>query len=259
MSLYGQVSFLIGGHWLSPGGLLVFFATLGIYAIHRWTGLRVVFLSDKQSRFNTISKYKAIIIVSGYIGLLCGGILFFQLPVQRMVYYIIPALLSIFYVLPSYKNKRLRDYSYIKIFVISFVWAYITVYIPAVTEQGSMDASIKLLFIEKACFIFAITLPFDIRDYEIDLAAKVMTLAHVFGKKGTVRIASSITMIAILLMLYNWHNDLYTTLQMEACFLSYLVVFILLACLHEKRQEWYYSGLMDGTIFLQSFLIFLVS
>ena len=119
----------------SPLVGLIFCATLVIYALHRIVGIsKVTDLLDIE-RFHVIRTYQSHILLYAIIATAIGSIFFFYLNTQVQITLILPALLSVAYVLPfigKKREKRLRDIHFIKIFLIAIVWAYVTVLLPAV-------------------------------------------------------------------------------------------------------------------------------
>ena len=83
-------------------------------------------------------------------------------------------------------KRPLRGLPGLKIFLIAYVWAVATVGLPALLAGVPLFAPHTLaLMAERGLFIFALTLPFDVRDMAGDRAAGVLTLPHVLGERGT--------------------------------------------------------------------------
>jgi len=113
---------------------------------------------------------------------------------------VIPAILSLGYVLPFVKgNKRLRDFDYIKIFLVAIVWGVITVLMPILERTTDLTLSHLLILLERMLFIFAITLPFDIRDLKIDAHIDVKTIPSIIGIGKTKKLALFCLIIVVLL------------------------------------------------------------
>ncbi len=88
---------------------------------------------------------------------------------------------TLFYVIPIKKKVNgLRQVPGLKLFLISFSWAGITLYFP-IQEAGFLEVSNLWLYIaQRFFFIMAITIPFDIRDAQFDLP-KLATIPQVLG------------------------------------------------------------------------------
>lgn len=119
------------------------------------------------------------------ISLICAVLvltLSFQLKSSAFLILIPSALITFFYGSKISKNSRLtlRDIAGIKIVTIALVWALVTVLFPLLQEQLSFDKNTWITFVQRFLFVFAITIPFDIRDLQIDRKG-MKTLPLFFG------------------------------------------------------------------------------
>ena len=79
-------------------------------------------------------------------------------------------LFTLLYALPVLSKKRnLRSISGIKIFVIAFVWAGVTVILPVIEGGGELTFGIFPELIQRFLFVLVLILPFEIRDLKYDL------------------------------------------------------------------------------------------
>lgn len=170
---------------------------------------------------------------------------------------LVPALVSLAYILPVFSGgKRLRDYSFIKIFLIALAWPWITVVLPAI-ELGQLEGrSLGLMLAERSAFIFAITLPFDIRDLETDRFQAVKTIPQQWGIAWSKRLAFMLLFCAGIFVLANGLWGIYTLSHSIALVLSLFLTALLISRADKQKSDYFYSGLMDGTILLQSLLLY---
>ncbi len=124
---------------------------------------------------------------------------YFLLPIvlkfslHHLAGFFILGVVSIFYGVPFYKNKSLRDLPFIKIFIISFIWAAMTVSFPLLSANNINQYLIVntkypipyLLFLEKFLFVLAITLLCDVNDADWDKKGGVKTIPNFFGLDKT--------------------------------------------------------------------------
>ena len=93
-------------------------------------------------------------------------------------------LFSLFYVVPiSKKNDSpiaLRSISFLKLFLIAFSWAGVTVLVPFINYNIELHSKEIIIFIQRFIFLLAITIPFDIRDMDFD-NIKLKTLPQYIG------------------------------------------------------------------------------
>jgi hypothetical protein len=91
------------------------------------------------------------------------------------------ALATIFYVIPLWsKGKNLRNVVSLKLFLIAFSWAGVTVLFPLIHEEITFSSNVWITFFQRFLFIVAVTIPFDIRDLNFDLP-EIRTLPQIIG------------------------------------------------------------------------------
>lgn len=231
---------------------LVFFSTLVIYALHRLVSLSKVDKSLDVERFKVIGAYKEHIQIYAGLGILGGGVCFFCLNRPTQYALILPALLSLGYVIPFMGNKklRLRDVHFIKIFLIAIVWSYVTVLLPFLEFKIAIGVRELGILLERILFIFVITLPFDLRDWEIDKKNQVRTIPATIGVKNTLRLALFILLLWALLF-----SAIYPLSIILALLISGLSTGILVYYSPKQQHDYYFTALMDGTMLLQYILV----
>ena len=256
-----QTSFLLTGSWaLTPLTYLTFGSTLFIYALHRLVGLQK--LKDLNislnPRYIIINRDQRIVLFFGILGGLITAYFFFQLQHATQLWLVLPGMISIAYVIPFFSGKRrLRDIGVIKIFLIAIAYAIISVILVYVENEAPIGRQAVYLFFEKALFIFAITLPFDMRDLKIDKVSEVKTLPMIMGWEKAKIIGSTFLMLCILLV---WINGLYAPNAIAiGMSLAYVLSSIYLSRISQSKDDLYYSFGMDGMMILQTLLLFVVS
>lgn len=239
--------------------LLILTTCTWLYSLHRFIGLRKVEILDKEDRFFKIKDLEKTIFTIGVISLLISAGLAFTLSLNQLLVLSAPGILSLLYVLPVFKNrKRLRDINYVKIFIISLVWAGLTVVLPAATAIGLASyLLIIVLAIERFLFIFAITLPFDIRDIVVDRLTGVETISARMGASKTLYLSVCLllicTLLILLLCLTNYLPWMYLTIHLLVNLLTAGSIGLAL----RNKHDWYFTGLIDGTMYLPFLLLFL--
>ena len=233
----------------------VFFSTLGLYAIHRLTGLQKVTAFAEKGRYLVISTFKRHIIFYAAVSLLLGGWFFLQLQFDIQLHFIFVGFISLGYVLPILgRGKRFRDVHYIKIFMIAITWAWVTVVLPALDSGYLWDTDLFLLVIERAFFIFGITLPFDIRDFHIDAHTGVKTIPSYVGVLKTKQLALIFLLLAIIPSFFTIGN-----VHSVGSFLGFCIAILLTSIMVWKadrfQHDYYFTGLVDGSMVLQFLLV----
>ncbi len=164
-------------------------------------------------------------------------------------------LLSMAYVLPIWKGKRLRDIPYLKVFVIAGVWAFVTVIFPLKSFAKEWYTCDTFMIFERMAFILAITLPFDIRDMEWDKKTGVKTIPLSMGIKKTKILSYSLLLLSFLIAVFIFSMTVYTINTLVAISLSLLVSAYLIHKVDEKRGDYFYYVFIDGMLLLQSVLV----
>jgi len=137
-----------------------------------------------------------------------------------------------------------------KIILIALSWAAVTVLIPAYLNEDSSANDTWVLFILNFIYIFALVIPFDIRDLDFDESEK-KTIPQLIGMK-----AAKYTAIILLIIC----GGLSFVLLKEAIFLVpvYLVSIIVLFQVNDKRKELFYACGIDGLILLFPFSTWII-
>ncbi|HMQ49411.1 MAG TPA: UbiA family prenyltransferase [Saprospiraceae bacterium] len=257
LCLTGQTLFLLEGTVdAQPLLPFVFSATLFLYAAHRLIGLFTFRFKVNNSRIQVIKAFKHHILIYALFSGLAAFVSFLFLKRETQWAVLIPALVSLAYIMPIFGDgKRLRDFSFIKIFLIAIAWPWITVVLPALEVGEENYLVLGLMFAERSLFIFAITLPFDIRDIATDQFNAVKTIPQQIGIHATKHMAFLLLVGAAIFVAINCYLGTYSAANGIALYLSYLLTARLIHQADDKKNDYYYSGLMDGTILLQSLFL----
>ncbi len=245
--------------------VLVFFATMLIYALHRLVGLYSVKEFLEEGRFYIINSHKSHIWFYAIVALIGLIYSFFQVNFTIQMALVIPGLISFGYVLPflgigKKRKLRLRDLNWIKIFLIAIVWAYVTVILP-ILDVRTVIWSDLLLFVERMLFIFMITLPFDIRDLKVDKFNNVKTIPAVYGIPKTMQLVLISLILLIVIIIFNYLilplKPLY--FAFHGLLLSLVSTYIFIRISIKKEDDYYFTGLLDGTMWIQFVCVWLFS
>lgn len=234
----------------------VFCATLFVYAIHRIVGLEKVAKFKDKGRYLIISTFRSHILIYAVAAAIGTGLFFLQLSLYVQMAVVIPALLSLGYVLPILTQKRrVRDLHFIKIFMIALVWSAVTVGLPFLSSGDLYSNAITWLFTERMLFIFAITIPFDIRDLQIDQHTQVKTIPNTIGIQKSKWLAIFALFLSLCCALLNTVNHFYTTETFLRLTISLLIAAILVYYSDKVTHDYYFTGLLDGMMILQFLLV----
>jgi 4-hydroxybenzoate polyprenyltransferase len=245
---------------LDPLTGLVFFATLLIYGLDRLVTRATEDRVDMSPRHRWIEARRGRLTALTAAGLVGTGVLALLMPLRIFVALGALGGASLMYALPLVPTprgwRRAKSLPGLKIFLIAVVWATVTVTLPALDHRAELLGSTHLLsWTERALFIFAITLPFDVRDMERDRRADIVTLPHLLGVGGTRALALALCVGFAALSLAQHGIDTTGIAKLA----TIAVVAALLTGLDPSRRESYYGLAFDGTIFVQFALVALAA
>ncbi len=231
---------------------LVFFSTLLIYALHRLVSWHKIDPQLKIKRFAIIGQYQQHIQAYALAALIGAITCFFYLKTATQLALILPALLSLGYVIPfiGVQKLRLRDIHFVKIFLIAIVWSYVTVLLPILEFSLSWNSQLIGILVERGLFIFAITLPFDLRDSALDKALDVQTIPSLIGTSQTLRVAYLTLGIWLVICLNIYPFSILCALGISAISTAF---FIYLS--PHQKQDYFFTALIDGTMLIQFLLV----
>ncbi len=225
-------------HYSLPLLCFLFFSTLLIYNIPYY--YHVV----KSTGTNTFV-LKSLVILNllfcfySSLHLLPGSIFFtFHLGVISFLYYL---------PFSSMEKHSARKVKFLKIFLISYVWACCTVILPVLQADQKITSEVILLFVDRFIFIFAITLPFDIRDLKKDQLCNIVTIPVALG-------ISNSKMISYVLLLVFCLNSLFYAHPITVFIsriISTIILYLLIFNITDSKSQYWFTGFIDGSMILQ--------
>lgn len=242
---------------------LIFFATLLDYNFHRYKAVRSVAGAESIEKLAWAAQHLKLVkflIVISFSGLLIS------LPfVSRAILFALVPLAFISFIysfsFPGKPNQsfRLLKIPGLKTLMIAIVWSAATVLVPVLQlEEPINQMNVLLIFAERFTFIFAIAIPFDIRDMEADKLLSIKTIPQMVGKSNALRISNLLLVISFTIA-----TGLYLHAYMGFILAAYLVsivsTYIFTNNKALKKVAFYYPGILDGCILLHGLLIFMSS
>ena len=255
-----QVQWIMGS--FDPNSRLawfMFFSTLFVYAMHRIVGFTIIEKKLENRRIQVIRKFQLHIIIYAIISALAGLYLAWQLRWETLLSLLIPTTVAVLYIVPIFGGgRRLRDLPFIKLFAIGIVWVCALVVTPLIDLEVALVLDHYLLLVEKLLFIIGITIPFDIRDIEVDRLYKIDTLPLHLGVKKSIRIALILLLLAMIIVGVLLYRGFLDPEVGTGLILSYIITLAGVAKANIKRHDYYFAGMLDGTIILQFALVYFV-
>ena len=222
-------------------------ATAALYSAHRVIGLRKLAHIKSSERYDIIRQYKMHIWI--YCVLWIGVTLWLFIPLAslELILWLIPGgSIGAAYVIPFLSgNKRLRDLGWGKILMIGWSWGWLTAFVPL---WYFADAPLQMAIIngvERMLFIIVLTIPFEIRDFRVDLSVGLITMPEKLGRGKTYRLTVLFCVLVILLsavISFHYINLPYVI----AMTLTSIVVLPIVKYSYYIEDDYYFGGLIDG-------------
>lgn len=157
--------------------LFVFFGTLVSYNVIKYASFII--------KHKTFKKTLISIIVLTIFGIFLCCYLFFKLSFDAKLITIFFGILSLLYVIPFGKRKsNLRNLAGIKIYIVSFCWAGVTLLIPLMNAEVSIELDVVFKFIQRYILTLILILIFEINDLKYD-DVRLKTVPQSIGIQNT--------------------------------------------------------------------------
>lgn len=239
----------------------VFMATLFTYNLSSVQATLARFLYGNKSQGKSwVLRNRFALSVLGVVALLVAGFIYFYFNLKVNFWFVLHlAVISIGYTIPILYRARqarpLRKVPLLKVFLIAYVWAAVTVFFPL------MDAGIEiwneqalLLFARRFLFILALALLFDIRDYTYDQTTSILTVPGLIGVQKTKKLSLALLLLNSLLVIGSE-----TGATLAALISGVLAAGIVVIFSAEYKKRVYYLLLADGAMLLHAGLVYLVN
>ena len=162
----------------------------------------------------------------------------FYLSFTVLLYSGILGLFTFLYAMPLFGGaKNLRSLSGLKIFVIAFVWAGVTVLLPVVDHINLLQWDVVSVFLQRFFLVLALILPFEIRDLRFDMP-QLGTIPQRFGVRCTKIIGLLLVCGFVLLEFFKLQTSLVNTVSL---IFSAILIVILLRFSNVRQSKYYAS------------------
>ena len=162
---------------------------------------------------------------------------------------------SLFYVVPiSKKNDSpiaLRSISFLKLFLIAFSWAGVTVLVPFINYNIELHSKEIIIFIQRFLFLLAITIPFDIRDMDFD-NVNLKTLPQYIGIQKSKVVGLFLLMLFLGLEIFK--NPIERNFRIN--FIVALISLFFLMKATQNQNKYYSSFFVESTPIIWLILLF---
>ncbi len=251
------------GKKLTTGDLhllvFVFFSTLLVYNLNLIEGMKGLKSSGFRSvRHNWIVKHEKFIWAFAVLSLIVSVAELTALKKDTLIFLLVPGFFALGYAvpikLPGMKTLRLRELPFVKIVLVTWVWATFTVGLPLVEQSGLaelLQPKNFLLFFSRAVFIFAITIPFDIRDMAYDRDKHIATIPSRFGIERSKYFSLVLLLVFVASSFVRYSSGFCSMNEFFALVISALLSAGLIMMINRQLKELFYSLGIESTMIIQ--------
>ena len=250
-------------HYSYTINLFVFFASLFTYNFQRLVRMRVQ--GELSFRQQWLQQNKFLLWFVTALSAIATVYFSLSLSYNSLRLLLPLGIIAFMYSLPLlyWKGRwwRLREVPGIKIFLIALVWALVSVGLLVEEHQIGWTIDVWLLFLHRLCFVFAITIPFDIRDLKYD-SLQLKTIPIVFGAEKARYIAyAALVMYELLVVAQFIFGDIIGVRALIALLCTSAATAYLLIKTTSDKGEYHFAFWIEGAsalmnLFLMTALFF---
>ena len=128
------------------------------------------------------------------------------------------------------------------IYVIALVWTGVTLFLPLLDNNFSINLDVILTAIQRFLFVIVLTLPFEIRDLQYD-SIKLSTIPQKIGIKQT-KLMGLLLLLAFFFIEY--FKDVIQAQQLIALLVITFTTMLFLICSKKKQGQYYSAFWVEG-------------
>ena len=230
----------------SEVSLFVFFATIFTYNFQRIVRISK---SQKHNRKDWTQKNKFLIYLVMIISSVISLYFFSKFKTNTQIAIIFSAIISVLY------PFGFRTIPFSKIFVISLIWTTSTMLLLILEEEIIFSSNVIAHLLSRFLFVFAICIPFDIRDVKYD-NIKLKTIPIFFGVSKSKLISFVSLFFVIIISAFQYWNNKLSVGFFIAISLSCIFSSIFIKKSNEKKSDFFFSFWVESlSILLYLFLV----
>ena len=239
---------------------LCFFATLGFYSYSRF--YQGATLSTNESKITRWQSGKSKLLIA--VIFVCTAItsyISFSFNSYIIIVLGFAALISLVYPLPYILGRwpGIRHIAGLKLFIIALVWTLVTFVVPAMQSEVVWDQQTWILTAQRFFIITAITIPFDVRDKEID-HPDIKTLPMVVGSRSALMVGVfCIFGVELSVLLQYFQHGLFTGWETFGLFLGLEIMMLFIHRALPVKNDLYYSFALEGSPIYLAVIVYVFS
>ena len=217
----------------------IFYATISGYNFVKYFGLA-------KFHHRSLANWLKIIQVLSFFCFILMCYYAYNLHAKTLFYILGMGVITFFYAIPFLPRKlfmdskqNLRSIGGLKVYVIAFVWAVVTVVLPLVNNN---HAIVTITAIQRYLFVVVLILPFDIRDLQYD-SLKLSTIPQKIGVKNTKFIGVSLLLVFFFM---EFLKDELVANQLMNLLIMVFVTMLFILFSNEERGKYYSAFWVEG-------------
>ena len=246
---------------LDAGLLLIFFATSADYNLHRLLAVYKNAGAAPTAKLAWANGHRRLLMTLTACS--AAGLIICLFYVKTEVLFLLMPLALFSFAYSFFTRFRVqiaaRVFAFpgIKTIILALVWASATVFIPALQAQtGLCNLQMLLVFAQRLIFIFAIAIPFDIRDMIDDSKAGIISIPILAGAKNAIRICNTALVLSVVPAILQYLSS-GVLFMVPASLLSLVLILFLVNNKKAKSHPLYYHGILDGSIMMYALIVIL--
>lgn len=231
----------------------IFFATITGYNFVKYFGLA-------KFHHRSLANWLKVIQVFSMLCFLVMCYCALQLQTKSLLYIGGFGIITFLYAIPFLpkhwfmdKQKNLRSIGGLKVYVIGFVWAGVTVLLPLLNDGHVFDADVWITAFQRFVFVIVLILPFEIRDLQYD-SLRLSTIPQKIGIRNTKIIGIVLALFFFLIEFFK-EEQKPTEILISLTIAAVMIVFLVFS---KKNQAKYYSSFCVESIPMLWLLLHLV-
>lgn len=156
-------------------------------------------------------------------------------------------------VLPFARQKRLRDFGWLKITVLAGVWTIATSVLPMLYWQKNIS-NYPFEILVRLVFIFTLCVIFDIRDMRADMVSNINTLPHKVGIRNSYRLINAALILFAILSVFQFFRY-HIPARFVSALLTAITTWLVVRYLQKHPSERGYLLLADGVMLFYAMLV----
>lgn len=230
----------------------IFYASITGYNFVKYIGMA-------KFHHRSLSRWLKIIQIFSFICFILTCYYAYLLQTKTLFYVVGLGIITFFYAIPFLPKRffmdskqNLRSIGGLKVYIIAFVWAIVTVVLPLVNNNHVINFDAIITALQRYLFVIVLILPFDIRDMRYD-SLKLSTIPQRIGVKNTKFIG---VLLLLVFFFIEFLKDELVTNQVISLLILVFVTTLFLLFSSEERGKYYSTFWVEG---LPIFWLVLVS